>query len=127
MRTLEQEERKHSLYREQDRFFERLNAKYNRLWEQETQIVVLVTEVIAGFSFAILALNTSSYSSYKSFKWVLMLIIILLSLLTLILGKIDFERFGFLFLFRRHCSVVSKVPVPFTSIEPPSKTIILPS
>ena len=59
MTLSEKEKEKPSRCKDEDRFFERLNEKYNRLWDQETQIIVLVIQIIAGFAFAVLAFDTS--------------------------------------------------------------------
>ena len=92
MIALNKEEKKNSLSKEQDRFFEILNAKYNRLWEQETQLAVLIGEIIAGISFAIIAFDTTLPVAIERLSIAILIIIFLLGFVTLGVGEIDVER-----------------------------------
>ena len=86
------EEKKPISSKEQDKFFERLNEKYNRLWEQETQIGVLIIGIIAGFSFSILAFDTRLPGADTRLSWGVRIAISILMLLTIAIGRLDFER-----------------------------------
>lgn len=60
--------------------------------DQETQLIALIFQIIAGYSFAILAFDTTKISSHNLLNWVTSGSILLVLSIAIIIGKIDFER-----------------------------------
>lgn len=89
-------ERKKRLYHEikkkEDRLFERLNSKYNRLWQQETSIGILMTEIVVGFLFASLTLDFFNKLTSSLLPYITIAILGLLIVLSFGIGKLEFER-----------------------------------
>jgi len=75
-----------------DYLFERLNSKYNRLWEQMTSLAVLCIEIIAGFSFAVLAIGTSKPDTYIKMNYITLIIFVIILGLALCIGRLEYER-----------------------------------
>ena|SRR3989339_793751 len=72
-----------------DWIFERYNSKYNRLWENMIQCGLLMIQIIAGYIFALIAIqslkaNTLFYS--------LLFVIGLLIVLSVVIGRIELEK-----------------------------------
>ena len=60
-----------------DFYFERLNSKYNRLWEQITEIGVLCVEIIVVYFIGILAVDTNYPSNFEKMIYVTLVIILI--------------------------------------------------
>jgi len=72
-----------------DWIFERYNSKYNRLWEHMIQCGLLMIQIIVGYIFALIAIqslkaNTLFYS--------LLFVMGLLVLLSIVIGRIELEK-----------------------------------
>lgn len=69
--------------------FDRLNSKYNRLWEQITSLVILFIEVFTGYSFAILAVGKDNLilSIY-----VTLIIVVILIGIAIAIGRLFYEK-----------------------------------
>lgn len=72
----------------QNWLFERFNSKYNRLWEQFTDVGLLIIQIVAGFIFALLAFDSSPFI----FQMALVLVVIILSFLCSLLSFVHMER-----------------------------------
>lgn len=69
--------------------FERQNSKYNRLWQQMTDCCVLIAEIVVGYVFALMAIQSLSQSALV---YSFLFIVFSLTILCAILGKLDYER-----------------------------------
>jgi|SRR3989344_3072589 len=75
-----------------DIIFERLNSKYNRLWEQITNVLILNVQIISAYFIGILAYNTSNPSNNIMFGSITLLVTIIIIGLSLATGRLELER-----------------------------------
>lgn len=72
-----------------DFIFERYNSKYNRLWGQINDCFLLMVQIIIGYIFALMALDSVSIVRWiYSFYFVT----IILLFLSIIIGRLELER-----------------------------------
>lgn len=72
-----------------DWIFERYNSKYNRLWGQITDFIILIFQTTLGYIFAIMAIENLSL---KVFAYSFILVVCILLLLCGVIGKLELER-----------------------------------
>lgn len=78
---------------QQNRFdFDRFNSKYNRLWGQITDLGILSIQILTGYLFALLALNTNSPSRFLLINYTTLLVFIVVLVITLAMGRLEWER-----------------------------------
>ena len=85
-------EQKLDYHKYKDIIFERLNSKYNRLWEQLTNISVLLIEVIVAYFLAVMAYETNTPTKLITFNYITLLIFIIIIGVSLSLGRLELER-----------------------------------
>ena len=72
--------------------FERLNSKYNRLWEQLTNIGILIIQIITAFLVGLLTYQSNAPKNIISFNYVTLYIFAIIIGLSLAMGKLELER-----------------------------------
>lgn len=72
-----------------DLLFERYNSKYNRLWTQITDFVILACQTVLGYIFAIMAIEKLSQ---EIFVYSFIFVVISLVIFCAIIGKLELER-----------------------------------
>ncbi len=84
--------KKSQICKDEDKFFDRLNQKYNRIWQQLTSIGVLIIEILIGYFLAILTIDTTELSVFIKMVYVTYVVLIILFILAICIGKLEFER-----------------------------------
>jgi len=72
--------------------FDRLNTKYNRLWQQLTDLFILEVQILAGYSFAVLAYNTSNINSITLLQVISLVVLFIFVLVGFFMGRLELER-----------------------------------
>lgn len=72
--------------------FERLNSKYNRLWEQLTNIGILIIQVITGFLIGLLTYQGDTPQRIIFLNYITLFIFTIIVGLSLAMAKLELER-----------------------------------
>ena len=72
-----------------DLLFERHNSKYNRLWSQITDFMILASQTVLAYVFAIMAIADLST---EIFVYSFIFVVFVLMIFCVVIGKLELER-----------------------------------